>query len=162
MKCPFCQHPDTRVTDSRAADDGESIRRRRECMVCKKRFTTYEMVEVTPLIIVKRSGRREQFNRSKLLNGILRACDKRFVPVHVMEDIVNNVEKQMRNELDGEVSSEQIGEFVLEQLQDVDPVAYVRFASVYRKFDNVDSFKKELDYLKSLKETKNKNKQNML
>lgn len=162
MKCPFCQHPDTRVTDSRAADDGESIRRRRECMVCKKRFTTYEMVEVTPLIIVKRSGRREQFDRSKLLNGILRACDKRFVPVHVMEDIVNNVEKQMRNELDGEVSSEQIGEFVLEQLQDVDPVAYVRFASVYRMFDNVDSFKKELDYLKSLKEIKNKNKQNML
>lgn len=150
MRCPFCQHSDTRVTDSRGSDDGENIRRRRECMECHKRFTTYEMIEVTPLIIVKRSGRREQFDRNKLLNGILRACDKRFVPIDVMEDIVNSVERQMRNELGGEVTSEHIGELVLEHLRDVDQVAYVRFASVYRKFDNVDSFMKELEYLKSI------------
>lgn len=149
MKCPFCQNQDTRVTDSRATDDGESIRRRRECTSCKKRFTTYETMEVSPLVIKKRSGRREQFDRAKLLKGLLRACDKRCVPVKVMEDIVNKVEKQLRNELNGEVRSEEIGELVLNQLKDIDQVAYVRFASVYRKFDNIDSFKKELDYLKN-------------
>lgn len=150
MKCPFCQNIDTRVTDSRSADDGESIRRRRECIECKKRFTTYEVVEITPLVVVKRSGRREQFDRNKLLNGILRSCDKRCIPIQVMEEIVNSVEKRMRNELDGEVKSERIGEMVLEQLRDLDQVAYVRFASVYRKFDNIDSFKEELDNLKNL------------
>lgn len=149
MKCPFCQNEDTRVTDSRATDDGESIRRRRECTACKRRFTTYETMEVSPLVIKKRSGRREQFDRTKLLNGLLRACDKRCIPVKVMEEIVNKVEKHLRNELNGEVRSERIGELVLDQLKDIDQVAYVRFASVYRKFDNIDSFKKELDYLKN-------------
>lgn len=149
MKCPFCQNIDTRVTDSRSTDDGESIRRRRECTACKKRFTTYETMEVSPLVIKKRSGRREQFDRTKLMNGLLRACDKRCISVKVMEEIVNNVEKQLRNELNGEVRSEEIGELVLNQLRDIDQVAYVRFASVYRKFDNIDSFKEELDYLKN-------------
>lgn len=148
MKCPFCQYLDTRVTDSRAADDGDSIRRRRECIECKKRFTTYETREVAPLVILKKSGRREQFDRAKLLKGILRSCDKRCVPVKKMEEIVAKVEKQLRNELKGEVKSEQIGELVLNELKDIDQVAYVRFASVYRKFENIDSFKEELDYLK--------------
>ncbi len=154
MKCPFCEQPDTRVTDSRSADDGESIRRRRECTQCRKRFTTYETVEVAPLIIVKRNGRREQFDRNKLLTGILRACDKRFVPIDVMEGVVNDVERQLRNVLKGEVSSEMLGELVLDLLRHVDQVAYVRFASVYRKFDNIDSFKNELDYLKTITENK--------
>ncbi len=154
MRCPYCQHEDTKVTDSRATDDGASIRRRRECISCKRRFTTYEIVEEAPLIVVKRNGGREQFNRQKLLQGILRACDKRNVPVGVMEDIVNRVERRLRNELVGEVPSEQLGEIVLEELKTVDQVAYVRFASVYRKFDNVDSFLKELNYLKSLQDAK--------
>ncbi len=154
MRCPYCQHEDTKVTDSRATDDGASIRRRRECIACKRRFTTYEIVEEAPLMVVKRNGGREQFNRHKLLQGILRACDKRNVPVGVMEDIVNRVERKLRNELVGEVPSEQLGEMVLEELRLVDQVAYVRFASVYRKFDNVDSFLKELNYLKSLQDAK--------
>ena len=154
MRCPYCQHEDTKVTDSRATDDGASIRRRRECISCKRRFTTYEIVEEAPLIVVKRNGGREQFNRQKLLQGILRACDKRNVPVGVMEDIVNRVERRLRNELVGEVPSEQLGEIVLEELKTVDQVAYVRFASVYRKFVNVDSFLKELNYLKSLQDAK--------
>ena len=154
MRCPYCQHEDTKVTDSRATDDGASIRRRRECISCKRRFTTYEIVEEAPLIVVKRNGGREQFNRQKLLQGILRACDKRNVPVGVMEDIVNRVERRLRNELVGEVPSEQLGEIVLEELKTVDQVAYVRFASVYRKFDNVDSFLRELNYLKSLQDAK--------
>ena len=154
MRCPYCQHEDTKVTDSRATDDGASIRRRRECISCKRRFTTYEIVEEAPIIVVKSNGGREQFNRQKLLQGILRACDKRNVPVGVMEDIVNRVERRLRNELVGEVPSEQLGEIVLEELKTVDQVAYVRFASVYRKFDNVDSFLKELNYLKSLQDAK--------
>ena len=154
MRCPYCQHEDTKVTDSRATDDGASIRRRRECISCKRRFTTYEIVEEAPLIVVKRNGGREQFNRQKLLQGILRACDKRNVPVGVMEDIVTRVERRLRNELVGEVPSDPLVEIVLEELKTVDQVAYVRFASVYRKFDNVDSFLKELNYLKSLQDAK--------
>lgn len=157
MKCPFCQHDDTKVTDSRAVNEGESIRRRRECTVCKKRFTTYEVVEMAPLVIIKRSGRREQFDREKLLQGILRACDKSNVSVQVMDEIVNKVERRIRTELDGQISSEHIGELVLEELQYVDHVAYVRFASVYRKFDNIDSFRKELDYLQEIS-TRNEDK----
>ncbi len=156
MKCPYCHHDDTKVTDSRATDDGNSIRRRRECISCQKRFTTYEMVEQAPLIVVKRSGRREQFDRNKLLQGLLRSCDKSSVSRTTIDGIVNEVERQMRNELSGEVSTERIGELVLSYLRDIDQVAYVRFASVYRKFDNVDSFMEELKYLKKLQSKRQK------
>lgn len=156
MKCPYCQHDDTKVTDSRATDDGKSIRRRRECIACQKRFTTYEMVEEAPLTVVKRSGRREHFDRNKLLQGLLRSCDKSSISRNTIDEIVGNVERQMRNELTGEVTTESIGELVLEYLRDIDQVAYVRFASVYRKFDNVDSFMEELKYLKKLRNKKAK------
>jgi len=156
MRCPYCQHTETKVTDSRATDEGNSIRRRRECMECSRRFTTYEIIEEVPLMVVKRNGRKELFDRGKLLNGLLRSCDKRTMPLQNMEHVVNEVERQLRNNLDQEVTTEHIGEIVLEQLKELDQVAYVRFASVYRKFDNVDSFMKELDHLRTLEEERKK------
>lgn len=158
MRCPYCQHTDTKVTDSRATDEGNSIRRRRECIRCGRRFTTYEVIEEVPLMVVKRNGRRELFDRGKLLNGLLRSCDKRTVPLQAMEQVVTEVERQIRNELEQEVSTERIGELVLEQLRDIDQVAYVRFASVYRKFDNIDSFMKELEHLKAIRQKKGEQK----
>lgn len=150
MRCPYCQHTDTKVTDSRTTDEGNSIRRRRECINCGRRFTTYEIIEEVPLMVAKKNGRRELFDRGKLLNGLLRSCDKRTVPMSVMEKVVNNVERDIRNEVNQEISTDRIGELVLQQLKDIDQVAYVRFASVYRKFDNIDSFMAELKALKKL------------
>ena len=140
MRCPYCQHTDTKVTDSRTTDEGNSIRRRRECINCGRRFT----------MVLKKNGRRELFDRGKLLNGLLRSCDKRTVPMSVMEQVVNDVERDIRNEINQEVTTDRIGELVLQQLKDIDQVAYVRFASVYRKFDNIDSFMEELKALKKL------------
>lgn len=158
MRCPFCQYTDTKVTDSRTTDDSNSIRRRRECNHCGRRFTTYEVVEEVPLMVIKRSGRRELFDRGKLLNGLLRSCDKRTVSTETMEEVVNEVECQIRNENLEEVTTDHLGELVLDQLRDIDQVSYVRFASVYRKFDNIDSFMDELNKLKALSEQKSKNK----
>lgn len=151
MRCPFCQSDGTKVTDSRATDDGRAIRRRRECQHCGRRFTTYEMVEELPLIVVKRSGRRELFDRNKILNGLMRACNKRKVTRQQLDDLVTKVERNIRNSLVQEVSSGKIGEMILNELKNVDEVAYVRFASVYRQFADLDSFMAELKYLKGNK-----------
>jgi len=154
MKCPFCKHDDTKVTDSRATDDGRAIRRRRECQSCGRRFTTYEMVEESPLIVIKRNGSRELFDRSKILNGLLRASNKRMITRQQLEDIVTKVERNIRNTLAQEVSSEKIGEMVLGELRSVDEVAYIRFASVYREFADLESFMAELQHLMGTKEKK--------
>ena len=158
MRCPFCKHADTKVTDSRATDDGRAIRRRRECQHCGRRFTTYEMVEEAPLIVIKRDGSRELFDRSKILNGLLRACNKRMVTRQQLDDIVNRVERNIRNALMQEVTSEKIGEMVLDELKSIDEVAYIRFASVYRKFADLDSFMAELQHLMGNKQRKNEEK----
>ena len=147
MRCPFCYFLETKVTDSRATDEGNTIRRRRECQQCGKRFTTYEMVEELPLMVIKKGGRREQFDRNKLVNGVLRACEKRPVPVDVIEDLISKVEREMRNTFDKEVTTERLGETVMHYLKDIDQVAYVRFASVYRQFADIDNFMHELEVL---------------
>ena len=147
MRCPFCSFLETKVTDSRATDEGSTIRRRRECQQCGKRFTTYEMVEELPLMVIKKGGRRELFDRSKLVNGVLRACEKRPVPVDVIEDLISKVEREMRNTFDKEVTTERLGETVMHYLKDIDQVAYVRFASVYRQFADIDNFMHELEVL---------------
>ena len=147
MRCPFCSFLETKVTDSRATDEGSTIRRRRECQQCGKRFTTYEMVEELPLMVIKKGGRREQFDRNKLVNGVLRACEKRPVPVDVIEDLISKVEREMRNTFDKEVTTERLGETVMHYLKDIDQVAYVRFASVYRQFADIDNFMHELEIL---------------
>lgn len=158
MRCPFCKHADTKVTDSRATDDGRAIRRRRECQNCGRRFTTYEMVEEAPLIVIKRDGSRELFDRSKILNGLLRACNKRMMTRQQLDEIVNRVERNIRNALMQEVTSEKIGEMVLDELKSIDEVAYIRFASVYRKFADLDSFMAELQYLMGNKQRKHEEK----
>lgn len=147
MKCPFCGHMDSKVLDSRPAEDGNSIRRRRECTECGRRFTTYEKVDEIPLVVVKKDGRREVFDRSKILGGIIKACEKRSISMNQMEEVVDDIEKELRNRMDTEVSSEQIGEKVMEKLRELDEVAYVRFASVYRQFKDVNSFIEELENL---------------
>lgn len=147
MRCPFCKSDETKVTDSRATDDGKAIRRRRECQRCGKRFTTYEMVEEVPLVVIKRDGQRELFDRNKILNGLLRACNKRMVTRQQLDEMVTNVERKIRNALVQEVASEKIGELVLDELRTVDEVAYIRFASVYRQFADLDSFMAELNRL---------------
>jgi len=147
MRCPYCGFEDSKVLDSRPVDEGKSIRRRRECLGCSKRFTTYEKVEETALVIVKKDGRRELFDANKLLNGLIKSCDKRTVPLAVLEDLVADVEKELRNSLEQEISSQMIGEAVMQKLKTVDEVAYVRFASVYRKFDDVSTFIEEINKL---------------
>jgi len=147
MKCPFCDHNGTRVLDSRPANDNKSIRRRRECEKCSRRFTTFETVEETPLIVVKKDGRREEFSRDKILRGLLRACEKRPVPMDQLEVIVSEVEREVRKTAQAEVESRLIGELVMEKLYHVDDVAYVRFASVYRQFKDINMFLKELNML---------------
>lgn len=147
MRCPFCSYAESKVIDSRAAEEGCSIRRRRECLQCMRRFTTYEVVEESPLMVIKKDGRRELFDRTKLLNGLLRACEKRPVPLGTVEAVVDKVEKEMRNLMEREVSSRQIGETVMRQLKDIDQVAYVRFASVYRQFADINNFMQELEVL---------------
>lgn len=147
MKCPFCGYPDTKVQDSRPANDGNAIRRRRECIDCGRRFTTYEKFDEIPLVVVKKDGRREVFDRNKVLGGVLKACEKRPISMTQIEDLVDDIEKELRNEMDSEVSSEQIGELVMDKLRSLDEVAYVRFASVYRRFKDVNSFIAELENL---------------
>lgn len=147
MRCPFCDYNGTKVLDSRAANDNKSIRRRRECEKCSRRFTTFEMVEATPLIVIKKDGSREEFSRDKILRGLIRACEKRPVSVERLEMIVSEVEKELRNTAHAEVESRDIGELVMEQLHPVDEVAYVRFASVYRQFKDINMFMKELTNL---------------
>ncbi len=147
MRCPFCGYLDSKVLDSRPADDGNAIRRRRECIECGRRFTTYEKVDEIPLVVVKKDGRREVFDRNKVLGGIIKACEKRSISMNQMEEITNGIEKELKNRMEGEVSSEQIGEMLMDNLRDLDEVAYVRFASVYRQFKDVNSFMDELDKL---------------
>jgi transcriptional repressor NrdR len=144
MRCPFCGDLDSRVVDSRDSDSSDSIRRRRECSYCGRRYTTYERVEETPLIVVKRSGTQEVFTRSKLLNGLLRACEKRTISLERIERVADEIEGELRRESVQQVSSVEIGEMALRHLRDLDRVAYIRFASVYRQFDDIDEFQDEL------------------
>ena len=147
MRCQYCGYEDSKVLDSRPVDEGRSIRRRRECLGCGKRFTTYEKIEETPLVVVKKDGRRQLFDANKLLNGLIKSCDKRPVPLSVLEKLVTDVEKDLRNDLEQEISSQMIGEMVMDRLKNIDEVAYVRFASVYRKFDDVSTFIEEIHKL---------------
>ncbi|MBU2700217.1 transcriptional repressor NrdR [Sporomusaceae bacterium BoRhaA] len=147
MKCPYCGYGESKVIDSRAADEGSSIRRRRECLACAKRFTTYEMIEKLPLVVIKKDGRREFFDREKLLTGIIRSCEKRPISLDIMENLVDEVEKEIRNTIEKEVATELIGEIVMRYLKNVDQVAYVRFASVYRQFADIENFMQELQKL---------------
>ena len=147
MKCPACSHPKSMVVDSRPSADGSSIRRRRECLHCQKRFTTYETIETVPIIVVKKDKSRETFDRNKVLNSIIRACDKRLVTRGEMDAIVSSIESQLQNSLQTEVPSSQVGDMVMQRLKDVDEVAYVRFASVYRQFKDIDAFIDELNKL---------------
>ena len=147
MKCPFCSFEESKVVDSRPTDEGERIRRRRECLNCAKRFTTYEMIESLPIIVIKKDKSREQFSREKLMNGLLRACEKRPVSIDTLDNLIDEIESTIQNSLDREVSSERIGQLTMEKLKDLDEVAYVRFASVYRRFKDVSSFMDELNML---------------
>lgn len=147
MKCPYCDETDTKVIDSRPTEEYKAIRRRRECPKCGKRFTTYEKVEEILFMVIKRDGSRESFDRNKVLNGIIRACEKRPISLAQMEDIVDDVEKSLNNLMEKEISSTTIGEIVMEHLKDLDQVAYVRFASVYREFKDVNTFVAEIEKL---------------
>lgn len=147
MKCPFCSHLESKVVDSRPAEEGASIRRRRECLACHKRFTTYETMESLPLVVVKKDGSRQSFDRNKVLSGMIRACEKRPVPYSTLENMVNEIEQVLQNEMEREISSAEIGELVMERLKKVDEVAYVRFASVYRQFKDINTFMRELSKL---------------
>lgn len=140
MKCPFCSYPESKVIDSRPTDEGEKIRRRRECLSCAKRFTTYEIIETVPIIVVKRDKSREPFDRNKLLNGMLRACEKRPVSIDTLEKAVSSIELNLQNSLDREVTSLTVGELAMDQLRNIDEVAYIRFASVYRQFADINTF----------------------
>lgn len=144
MKCPFCGYAESRVIDSRPTDENERIRRRRECLQCKKRFTTYEIIEDLPIIVIKKDKSREVFDRGKLLKGMLRACEKRPVTIQVLEQAIDSIETQLQSTLEREVTSVRIGEMTMEKLRDIDEVAYVRFASVYKEFDSAQAFKEEL------------------
>ena len=147
MKCPYCLYPESKVIDSRPADDGQRIRRRRECIKCTKRFTTYEAIEGQPVIIIKRDKSRQVFDRTKLLSGMLRACEKRPVSLETLENAIDEIESQLQNSLEKEVPSVTIGEMALEKLKSIDEIAYVRFASVYRDFKDIESFMAELKQL---------------
>ena len=151
MKCPFCSYNESKVIDSRPADEGTSIRRRRECLSCGKRFTTYEAVESLPMVVVKKDGSRQSFDKRKVLGGMIRACEKRPVPFAELEKIADEIEQDLQNSMDREISTEIIGERVMEKLRMVDQVAYVRFASVYRQFKDIDTFMAELNKLLSEK-----------
>ena len=147
MKCPYCAYLESKVVDSRPADEGASIRRRRECLSCHKRFTTYETMESLPLMVVKKDGSRQSFDRSKVLSGLIRACEKRPVSYQTLENLVVEIEQVLQSQMDHEVSSAQIGELVMERLKKLDEVAYVRFASVYRQFKDINTFMTELNKL---------------
>ena len=147
MRCPYCNFPESKVIDSRPTDESNSIRRRRECLSCGKRFTTYETVESVPLVVVKKDGSRQAFDRNKILNGLVKACEKRPVSMEVLEKTVSEIEQKLLNSMDREVPSERVGELVMDALKEVDQVAYVRFASVYRQFKDIDTFMAELNKL---------------
>ncbi len=147
MKCPFCSHPESKVIDSRESRKDRSIRRRRECISCKKRFTTYEKIEVIPYMVVKKDGSRQPFDGEKILRGLLKACEKRPIPVGKLEEIVEEIEIRVQERPDKEIKASEIGLFVMDKLKSLDKVAYVRFASVYREFKDVLEFKQELETL---------------
>jgi len=151
MKCPYCGYSESKVIDSRPAEEGATIRRRRECLDCTKRFTTYEIIERTALVVIKRDGSRQSFDKVKLLNGMVRACEKRPVALATLEGIANDIEQELQSSIEREISSEKIGEMVMDRLKDVDEVAYVRFASVYRSFKDVNTFMDELTKLLATK-----------
>lgn len=147
MKCPFCGYLDSKVVDSRPAEDGASIRRRRECLSCHKRFTTFELMESLPMVVIKKDGSRQTFDKSKLLNSMIRACEKRTVSFDTLNKIADEIEQTLQNEMDREIPSARIGELVMDKLKTVDEVAYVRFASVYRQFKDISTFMTELNKL---------------
>lgn len=147
MKCPFCSYSDSRVLESRPTEEGSAIRRRRECLSCRERFTTYERVETVPLMVIKKDGTRQEFDRSKILQGVIKASEKRPVPLARLEQMVSDIEQRLRNSMEQEVSSKTIGEMVMNELKQIDQVAYVRFASVYRQFKDIQSFLEELQTL---------------
>ena len=151
MKCPFCSYEESKVIDSRPTDEGERIRRRRECISCGKRFTTYEIIETVPIVVVKKDKSRQVFDRNKLLNGMLRACEKRPVSIETLEAAVSEIELALQNSLDREVTTIHIGELTMEKLKAIDEVAYVRFSSVYRQFKDINTFMDELAKLKNEK-----------
>ncbi len=154
MKCMYCEHTESKVIDSRPTDEGTVIRRRRECLRCGRRFTTYEKIEQTPMLVVKKDGRREVFDPDKIRSGILRATEKRPVSIEQIDALVEQIEKSLYNTLEREVESVKIGELVMDGLKALDPVAYVRFASVYRQFTDIDTFRRELEKLLAETETK--------
>ena len=147
MNCPFCSNDESKVVDSRPTEEGQVIRRRRECISCKKRFTTYEKIEELPLIVIKKGGDREAYNRNKVMNGIIRSCEKRPVSMQKIEEIVDEIEKTLHNSMEKEITTKFIGELVMEKLKSLDEVAYVRFASVYREFKDITTFMDELNKL---------------
>ena len=147
MRCPYCGADESKVIDSRPTEDGEKIRRRRECLACQKRFTTYEIIETLPLVVITRDGSRQSYDKSKLINGMVRACDKRKVPLPVLEKIADEIEQELQSALEREITTEQVGEMVMMRLKGVDEGAYVRFASVYRQFKDIDTFMQELTKL---------------
>ena len=151
MKCPFCGFTESKVIDSRPAEEGATIRRRRECLSCQKRFTTYEIIEHVPLVVIKKDGSRQSFDKVKILNGIIRACEKRPVPMAEIQRVVDEIEQEAQNSLEREIKAEYIGELVMNKLKDLDEVAYVRFASVYRQFKDINTFMDELSKLLSEK-----------
>ena len=147
MKCPFCGYTESRVIDSRPAEEGASIRRRRECLACQRRFTTYEVMERLPLVVIKRDGSRQTFDKNKLIGSMLKACEKRSVALGDLEKIADEIEQELQNELEREIPTSEIGEMVMRRLQALDQVAYVRFASVYRQFKDINTFMEELTHL---------------
>ncbi|MDD7363138.1 MAG: transcriptional regulator NrdR [Peptoniphilus sp.] len=151
MRCPYCQHGDSKVVDSRPAEEGTSIRRRRECTACGRRFTTYEQVEVVPMTVKKKGGGIEVFDRNKILNGLIKSCEKRPVSLEAMEAVADDIEATLQSKMVKQITSEEIGEMILDRLKDLDEVAYVRFASVYRRFQDIDSFMSELEALQKQK-----------
>ena len=154
MKCPFCGYTESKVIDSRPAEEGFTIRRRRECLACTKRFTTYEIIERMPLVVVKRDGSRQSFDKVKLINGMVRASEKRPVPLGKLEEIADDIEQELQSGLEREIKTVEIGEMVMTRLKDVDEVAYVRFASVYRSFKDINTFMEELSKLLTEGESK--------
>ncbi len=147
MKCPFCGYSESKVIDSRPAEEGATIRRRRECLACQKRFTTYEIIERLPLVVIKRDGSRQTFDKVKLINGMVRACEKRPVTLGTLEKIADDIEQELQSSLEREIKTVDIGEMVMGRLKEVDEVAYVRFASVYRSFKDINTFMEELSKL---------------
>lgn len=148
MKCPVCGYTESKVIDSRPSEEGSSIRRRRECLSCQNRFTTYEKIETLPLLVIKKDRTRELFDKNKLLSGIIKACHKRPVTMDQMEEVATEIEAELQNSLTREISSQRIGVLVMDKLKSLDPVAYVRFASVYREFKDLDTFMRELEQLR--------------